>query len=156
MPNSGFTCNPSPRESGLPGLWMRVKCAWANFQELVSHYFLPLKLHPFPPDSSEPAARLPDEAVLWGRRLQLGLRHQWTWIFGDFTLVQRVRPPSLRSTRDSGSSQGKPDSSGLTGVSKKGTSWPVSTPPQSSPALKSTQVPGMSYQPKLRRWQGIN
>ena len=42
------------------------------------------------------------------------------------------QPPLLGGTRDSGSSQGKPDSAGLTGVSMKGTSWPVSIPPQSS------------------------
>ena len=137
MSKSGSTCSPSPRESGLPGLWMRVKCAWANFQRLVSHYFFPLKFHPvFPPESSNPGALLllrSWEAALLGRRLQLGTPapvnlDSW-WLYPG----PEGQPPSLGGTRDSGSSQGKPDSAGLTGVSMKGTSWPVSTPPQSSP-----------------------
>ena len=33
-------------ESWLPGLWIRVQCAWANTQDLVSHHFFPLSLHP--------------------------------------------------------------------------------------------------------------
>ena len=70
IPNSGSGGNQNLRKSWLPRLWTGVECAWANSQRFVSHYLFPLKLHPFPPDSSQPGPQHP--AALSRRRLKLG------------------------------------------------------------------------------------
>ena len=84
------TCNQSLGESWLPGLRIRVDCAWANSQGFRSHYFFPKSSTPSP-DSSQPGAwlsaagprslRSQEGGFSWGHQ------HQGTWILGDFTLV---------------------------------------------------------------------
>ena len=59
--STGCTCAQSLRESGLPGLWITVGCAWANTQRLQSPYFFSLKLHSSPPGSCLPWVPLPAE-----------------------------------------------------------------------------------------------
>ena len=73
IPNSGFWDNWNLRKCWLPRLWTGVECAWANSQGLVSHYLFPLKLYPFPPDSSQLGTSLLrcQEAALSRRRLKL-------------------------------------------------------------------------------------
>ena len=85
--STGCTCTQSLRESRLPGLWIRVECAWANTQELESPYFFPLKLHPSPSDSCLPWAPLPAEVprTLHSQEGQ-GTPALETSILGDFTL----------------------------------------------------------------------
>ena len=52
MLNCDSTCNQSLGESQLPGLRIRLDCAWANSQEFRSHYF-------FPKSSTPPAQTHP-------------------------------------------------------------------------------------------------
>ena len=130
--NSGWS-NYSLRNSWLPGLWIRVECAWANTWGLKYHYFFPPKLYPSPPDSG----------LLGHRSLRRGL--------GGCTLMKEasagdastrgpeylvtspwspgliVEPPSFGCTLNSGHSQGKPGKTGLRGVS-----WRALCCPQSS------------------------
>ena len=61
MPISASTWNQSFRERWLPELWISVECAWANTQDLVFHYFFPLKPHLSPPESCVPGTSLPAE-----------------------------------------------------------------------------------------------
>ena len=97
MPTYRSTGNQSLRKSWLPGLWIRVECAWENTQWLVSCYFFPLKLHP-PLWTHLYLWRYSPLLCLgccvWGRRLQLGTQHQGSWILVDFSLV-------LKSSRSS-------------------------------------------------------
>ena len=136
MLNSGCPCTQSLRESPLPGLWIRVGCAWANTQGLQSPYFFSLKLHSSPPDSCLPWVPLPAEVP---RRLHTqeggfswGPQHQRAGYLVPFPCilwiqdilypesVSRVRPPLLGFARESGSSQRKPDSTGWRGASVQG------------------------------------
>ena len=83
------TCNQSLRESLLPGLWIRVECAWANIQALLSHTTSsPLKLHPSLLASCLPGALLPAEVSsrLYSQEglLSWGPQHQETWGWSDF------------------------------------------------------------------------
>ena len=123
--NSGRN-NERFRSSWLPGLWIRVECAWANTQGLKCHYFFPLKLYFSPPDSCLPGAPLPAEvprrlhsqegALSWGPSARA---LDTSWLYPG-PRGQRVRPPSLGCTRDSGPSQRKLNSTGLREVSMKG------------------------------------
>ena len=124
--NSGFTCNQSLRESRLPGLWIRVECAWANTQAILSHFFH-LKLHPSPlasclpgaPRSAEVPRRLHSQEGV----LSWGPKHQETgvWVIFRVSQSQRVGPVGFGFIRDSGPRQDKPNCRGLRGVSMMGT-----------------------------------
>ena len=48
MFSSGSTCNQSLKESQLPGMWIRVECAWASTQALLSHHLFPSEASPLP------------------------------------------------------------------------------------------------------------
>ena len=138
MPNSGSTCNQSLRASGLPGLWMSEMCLSKLPMACVS-LVLPPKAAPLSSSLIWTWATAPCWGCALRKEASAGTPapvnlDSW-WLYPG-PQGQRVRPPSLGGTRDSGSSQGKPDSAGLTGVSMKGTSWPVSTPPQSSPGTQ--------------------
>ena len=119
--------NQSFRNCWLPGLCIREGCGWANTQGFKYHYFFPLKLYPSFPDSWLPGALLPakvprrlhtqEGALSWGP----SARALDTWRLYPGPQGQRVRPPSLGCTRDSGPTQRKPDSTGLRGVSMQGT-----------------------------------
>ena len=122
-----FHLQPESWESRLPGWWIRVEGAWANTQGPESHYFFPLKLHPSPPDSSVPGERLPG-GCLRGCPLRKeasagdpSTRRPGTWWGYPGSQDQRVRPPLLGCTRDSGPIYRKSDSTGLRGVSMKST-----------------------------------
>jgi len=108
--NSGRN-NERFRSSWLPGLWIRVECAWANTQGLKYHYYSPLKLYFSPPDSCLPGAPLPAEVPRRPHSQEGGF--SWTpstWALDTWWLYlgpwgQRIRPPSLGCTRDSGPRQ---------------------------------------------------
>ena len=137
MPTYQSTCSQSLRKSWLPGLWIRVECAWENTQWLVSCYFFPLKLHPplwthLYLWQYSPLMCL--GCCIWGRRFQPGTQHQGSWILVDFSLV----------LKSSGSSHDHCDALGIyhlgqTGQyrcergSVKGTYWVLFTPTPSSP-----------------------
>ena len=133
MLNCDSTCNQSLGESQLPGLRIRLDCAWANSQEFRSHYF-------FPKSSTPPPRLIPawgmapccgaKESALSGRRLQLGTPAPGdlnTWWLHLGPLGLRVRPPSFGCTLDSGHSQGKPGKTGLKDVSWRALCWPQSS-----------------------------
>ena len=145
MSNSGSSCTLSLWESWLPGLWLRVECAWANTQELVS-LLLPLKASPLP------FRLIPawGTAACWNtctqkRGFSWGPQQQGTWRPGDFSKGLMVRGSSYHSFNalESSPSQGKPNSTGLRGGSIKDT-WPycVSPSPIQScdPSLIRVQV----------------
>ena len=133
MLNCDSTCNQSLGESGLPGLRIRMGCAWANSQGPKSHYF-------FPQSSIPPARLIPawgkapccgaKEAALSGGRLQRGTPapgalNTWWLHLGPLGLT--VRPPSFGCTLDSGHSQGKSGKTSLRDVSWKALCWSQSS-----------------------------
>ena len=100
MPTYQSTCNQSLRKSWLPGLWIKVECAWDNTQWLVSCYFFPLKLHP--PLWTHLylwhcSPLMCPRCCGWGRRLQLGTQYQGSWKLVDFSLVLKSRGSSSSS-----------------------------------------------------------
>ena len=112
--NSGSSGKLRLQESRLPGLWIRVECAWKTPRPCVS-LPLPLKASPFLSDSSRPGTLLSaymPRRLHSGKRLQLGTPEpadlEVRWPFQD-PCGQSIRPPSFGCTRVYGSSQSKPD-----------------------------------------------